>query len=102
MVFNAHPGVRFPGNQCGASGFLFMSRTSPFRPTKWGRDFYGRHFHCSGITVNKKAQTAESAKAGGPLRIDDAFPLNDGGSFRVEAKEVPASETADDELWYKD
>jgi maltose alpha-D-glucosyltransferase/alpha-amylase len=66
--------------------------------------------------VNKKAQTAERDKAGGPLRIDDAYSLNDGGGFRIdsetynlktdnlnaEAKELPATHADTDQLWYKD
>jgi len=66
--------------------------------------------------VNKKAQTAERDKAGGPLRIDDAYSLHDGGGFRIdskidnlktnnleaEANEVPATHADTDQLWYKD
>jgi maltose alpha-D-glucosyltransferase/alpha-amylase len=69
-----------------------MSGTSPFLQTK-----RGRHFHGSGITVNKKAQTAESSNAGVSLPIDSGYPLNPDGSLSVEAKEIPA--TATDELW---
>ena len=66
--------------------------------------------------MNKKAQTAERDKAGGPLRIDDAYSLHDGGGFRIdskidnlktnnqeaEANEVPATHADTDQLWYKD
>lgn len=68
---------------------------------KWGRHFYG-----DGITLNKKAQTGESSKeslkAGTSLRFDAAYPLNNGGSFTIDAREVPATEAHSDELWYKD
>ena len=92
---NARAHQRFQGNQSKPSGFLSQSGTSPFLQTK-----RGRHFHGSGITVNKKAQTAESSNAGVSLPIDGAYPLNPDGSLVVEAKEVPAAVT--DELWYKD
>ena len=93
---NARAHQRFRGNQSQPSGFLSMSGTSPFLQTK-----RGRHFHGSGITVNKKAQTAESSNAGVSLPIDGAYPLNPDGSLAVEAREVPAADAAD-ELWYKD
>src|SRR5436190_13556345 len=92
---NAPANQRFRWNQSEPSGFLSLSGTSPFLQTK-----RGRHFHGSGITVNKKAQTAESSNAGVSLPIDGAYPLNPDGSLIVEAKEVPAAVT--DELWYKD
>ena len=94
---NAPGHQRFPGNQSEPGGFLHMSGTSPFLQTK-----RGRHFHGNGITVNKKAQTADSSKAGASLRIDSAYPLNDGGGFVVDASEMPAIDTASDGLWYKD
>src|SRR5207253_1814232 len=62
----------------------------------------GRHFHGNGITVNKKAQTAESSNAGVSISIDSAYPLNPDGSLAIEAKEVPTADAATDELWYKD
>src|SRR5207253_6678811 len=62
----------------------------------------GRHFHGNGITVNKKAQTAESSNAGVSISIDSAYPLNPDGSLVVEAKEAPTADSATDELWYKD
>ena len=66
----------------------------------------GRRFHGNGITVNKKAQTGESTKAGvSSFRFDAAYPLNNGGSFSLDASdasEVPAQEAGSDELWYKD
>ncbi len=92
---NARAQQRFQGNQSESSGFLSQFGTSPFLQTK-----RGRHFHGSGITVNKKAQTAESSNAGVSLPIDGAYPLNPDSSLVVEAKEVPAA--AADELWYKD
>ena len=61
--------------------------------------------------MNKKAQTAESAKEnlrlGAPLRVDGPFPLRDGGGFaidaaRAKAREAPATDPAADALWYKD
>ncbi len=91
---NARVQQRFPGNQSQPSGFLSNSGTSPFLQTK-----RGRHFHGSGITVNKKAQTAESSN-GVSLPVDGTYPLNPDGSLSVEAKEMPAAVT--DELWYKD
>ena len=56
---------------------------------------WGRHFHDNGITVNKKVQTAESANAGAPLRIDGAYPLND-SSLAIDARQVPAVDAAAD------
>ena len=97
---NALAQRRFQGNQSASSGFLLGSGTSPFR--SWKR---GRHLHGHGITVNKKAQTAENSNTGVPLRIDGPYPLNDGGRFAmgdVKAREVPATGPATDELWYKD
>ena len=44
----------------------------------------GRHFHVSGITVNKTTQTVESAAAGGAFHIEDVFPVIDGGRFPVK------------------
>jgi starch synthase (maltosyl-transferring) len=38
----------------------------------------------SGITVNKTAQTVESAAAGGAFHIEDVYPLIDGGRFPVK------------------
>ena len=93
-MFNVRTQQRFPRNQSGPSGFLSQSGTSPLLKTK-----RGRHFHGSGITVNKKAQTAESSN-GVSLPIDSTYPLNPDGSLAVEAKELPAAVT--DELWYKD
>ena len=92
---NARAQQRFQGNQSESSGFLSQLRTSPFLQTK-----RGRHFHGNGITVNKKAQTAESSNAGVSLPVDGAYPLNPDGSLVVEAKGVPAAVT--DEFWYKD
>src|SRR5204863_9194843 len=94
---NAPANQRFRWNQSKPSGFLSMSGTSPFLQTK-----RGRHFHGSGITVNKKTQTAESSNAGVSLPIDGAYPLNPDSSLVLEAKQVPATEAATDELWYKD
>src|SRR5665213_236337 len=37
-----------------------------------------------GITVNKTAQTVESAAAGGAFHIEDVYPLIDGGRFPVK------------------
>ena len=62
----------------------------------------GRHLHGNGITVNKKAQTGENSKAGVSLQFDAAYPLNNGGSFAIDASEMPAIEADGDELWYKD
>jgi maltose alpha-D-glucosyltransferase/alpha-amylase len=62
----------------------------------------GRHLHGNGITVNKKAQTGENSKAGVSLRFDAAYPPNNGGSFAIDAREMPAIEADSDELWYKD
>ena len=62
----------------------------------------GRHLHGNGITVNKKAQTGEDSKAGVSLRFDAAYPPNNGGSFAIDAREMPAIEADSDELWYKD
>ena len=96
----------FRGNQSWPSGFLHMSGTSPFPQQK-----RGRYLHGNGITLNKKAQTAESAKEnlrlGAPLPVDGPFPLHDGGGFaidaaRMKAREVPATDPAADALWYKD
>jgi starch synthase (maltosyl-transferring) len=42
----------------------------------------GRHFHVTGITVNKTTQTVESA--GGVFLIEDVYPLVDGGRFPVK------------------
>ena len=50
----------------------------------------GRHLHGDGITVNKKVQTGESSKAGVSLRFDAPYPLDNGGSFAIDAREVPA------------
>src|SRR3954471_10869711 len=104
MVSNARTHRRFRWNQSEPSGFLSMSGTSPLLQTK-----RGRHFHGNGITVNKKAQTAESSNAGVSLPIDGAYPLNPDGSLvveakevLVEAKEVPTADVTTDELWYKD
>src|SRR4029078_11124684 len=72
-----------------------LSGTSPFLQTK-----RGRHFHGSGITVNKKAQTAESSNAGVSLPIGGTYPLNPDSSLYSEAKSLPPA--ASDELWYKD
>src|SRR6476469_8243517 len=74
-----------------------MSGSSPFRSMK-----RGRHLHGNGITVNKKAQTGEDSKAGVSLRFDAAYPPNNGGSFAIDAREMPAIEADSDELWYKD
>ena len=38
----------------------------------------------SGITVNKTAQTVESAAASDAFHIEDVFPLIDGGRFAVK------------------
>ena len=82
------------------SGFLYVLIVS-FPQMKWGR-----HFHGDGITLNKKAQTGESSKqsvkAGTSLRFDAAYPLNNGGSFAVDAREMPATDAEGDALWYKD
>jgi starch synthase (maltosyl-transferring) len=43
----------------------------------------GRHFHVIGITVNKTAQTVESATAGA-FHIEEVYPLIDGGRFAVK------------------
>lgn len=43
----------------------------------------GRHFHVIGITVNKTAQTVESAVAGA-FHIEDVYPRIDGGRFAVK------------------
>src|SRR6185369_12421641 len=44
----------------------------------------GRLFHVIGITVNKTAQTIETAAAGGSFHIEDVFPSIDGGRFPVK------------------
>ena len=44
----------------------------------------GRPFHDNGITVNKTAQTVESAAVGGAFHIEDIYPLIDGGRFPVK------------------
>jgi starch synthase (maltosyl-transferring) len=43
----------------------------------------GRHFQVIGITVNKTAQTVESAVAGA-FHIEDVYPRIDGGRFAVK------------------
>jgi starch synthase (maltosyl-transferring) len=43
----------------------------------------GRHFYVIGITVNKTAQTVESAVAGA-FHIEDIYPRIDGGRFAVK------------------
>ena len=78
-MFNSLPSPAFPGNQCPASGFVYMSGASPFPQRK--RDVY---FHVNGITVNKTTQTVESAAAGGAFHIEDVYPLIDGGRFPVK------------------
>ena len=94
---NARLYQRFQGNQSESSGFLSLFRTSPFLQTK-----RGRHFHGNGITVNKKAQTADSSDAGVSLPIDGTYPLDQGGGLLLDPKEAPAADAATDELWYKD
>ena len=94
---NVQPHQRFPGNQSEAGGFYLPSGTSPLLQTK-----RGRHFHGNGITVNKKAQTAESSNAGVSLPIASAYPREKGGGLLSDAKEGPAAADATDELWYKD
>ena len=74
-----------------------MSGTSPLSQVNGGS-----HFHGHGITVNKKVQTANSPPIGAPLRLDRARPLNNGGSFAIDAKHAPDTEPGADELWYKD
>jgi len=53
-----------------------------------GRDFQELGFQdrqqFSGITVNKTAQTVESAAVGGAFHIEDVFPLIDGGRYPVK------------------
>ncbi len=44
----------------------------------------GRLFHVIGITVNKTAQTVETAAAGGSFHIEDVYPSIDGGRFPVK------------------
>jgi starch synthase (maltosyl-transferring) len=44
----------------------------------------GRRFHVYGITVNKTAQTVESAAVGAAFHIEDIYPLIDGGRFPVK------------------
>jgi starch synthase (maltosyl-transferring) len=44
----------------------------------------GRHFHVSGITVNKTTQAVESVAAGGAFHIEDVYPIIDGGRFPVK------------------
>jgi starch synthase (maltosyl-transferring) len=44
----------------------------------------GRLSHVSGITVNKTAQTVESAAASGAFHIEDIYPQIDGGRFPVK------------------
>jgi starch synthase (maltosyl-transferring) len=44
----------------------------------------GRRFHVYGITVNKTAQTVESAAVGAAFHIEDVYPLIDGGRFPVK------------------
>ena len=41
-------------------------------------------FHVIGITVNKTAQTVETAAAGGSFHIEDVYPSIDGGRFPVK------------------
>ena len=91
---NAAAHQRFHWNQSEPSGFLSQSGTSPLLQTK-----RGRHFHGNGITVNKKAQTAESSN-GVTLHIDSSYPLNPDGSLSVEAREVPAAVTDDNSYAY--
>jgi hypothetical protein len=35
-VLNSQASPAFPGNQCPANGFLYMSPASPFAQSKWG------------------------------------------------------------------
>src|SRR5258708_7362002 len=44
----------------------------------------GRHFHVSGITVNKTTQAVESVAAGGAFHIEDVYPIIDGGRFPIK------------------
>src|SRR5476651_1184787 len=44
----------------------------------------GRLSHVSGITVNKTAQTVESAAASGAFHIEDIYPQIDSGRFPVK------------------
>ena len=90
---NVQPHQRFPGNQSEAGGFYLPSGTSPLLQTK-----RGRHFHGNGITVNKKAQTAESSHSGVSLPIDGAYPLDKDGNLLLDAKEMSAADTVADEV----
>jgi len=74
-VFNALASPPFPGNQCPANGFVYMSRASPFAQTKW--DVIS---HANGITVNKTTQTVESATTGATIRHEE--PHNPALLFR--------------------
>ena len=70
-----------------------MSGTSPFSQVKRGRRFHG-----DGITVNKKVQTGESTKAGVSFRFDAAYPLNNGGSFSLDAGDASEMDGCSEDL----
>ncbi len=69
-MFNVSASPTFPGNQCPANGFVYMSRASHFAQTKMGR-----HFHVDGITVNKTNQTVESAIPGATIHVSCSLAL---------------------------
>ena len=67
---------------------IYVERVS-FPANETGRHLQGLHLQelrlqVSGITVNKTAQTVESAAAGGAFHIEDVYPQIDGGRFPVK------------------
>ena len=77
-MFNSLPSPAFPGNQYPVERLCIYVRNVSFPANEMGR-----HFHVIGITVNKTAQTVESATAGA-FHIEDVYPLIDGGRFAVK------------------
>ena len=86
-MFNAGLEKPFPGNHRPAYGFLLGCSASPFPHPK-----RGRHFHGSGITVNKKAENVEASRADVALRSEGAFPPIEVGrpAGKDNARAVPA------------
>ncbi len=80
-MLNSQASPAFPGNQCPATGFLYVPGVS-FRAIEMGR-----HLHGNGITVNKSVQSVESVAPGATIRLEERH--NPALLFGCQARRTP-------------
>src|SRR6185437_684508 len=93
--------MRFPGNQCKASGFLYSPEHLLFAPTKWDQ------IHADRTIVNKLTESAGgSGRAPRPEPYHNPAPARSPVPMNlmsdIDAKQAAAASLDGDMLWYKD